>query len=145
MYLNSLFPLYFLTICSCPVALWQPAVFYSVLILHLRTHSIHKRKNFKEFQQSFWGLLFVLLSVLCLVTIHGANYNKNNTVKRNCVFFSVRIIVYILCWNMLTFPLFFQSCSSLLFQSSFQKAFQTLFKVLLPTWKTVLRLSNSQQ
>ena len=40
---------------------------------------------------------------------------------------------------------FFQSCSSTLLQSSFQKTLQTLFKFLLQTWKANLHISNCQQ
>jgi hypothetical protein len=41
--LNSLPTLYFLGMCLCPVTLWQLSVFYSFLVLYLRTHSILKR------------------------------------------------------------------------------------------------------
>jgi len=45
-----------------------------------------------------------------------------------------RIIVCILCSNMLTLPkLFIQSCSSVLLQSAFQKELQTIFNVLVYT------------
>jgi len=72
---------------------------------------------------------------------------KSNT-DQNIVLFcwSGRIIVYFLGFNMLTFfKIIFHLCSSVLLQSSFQKAFQTSFHVLLQTWKPDLQILNYQQ
>ena len=135
MCLNSLFPVYFLSVCWCSVTLWQPTVFYSVLVLYLRTQSILKRKNLKELQQPFCDLLlfcnqfcaFSQRTVQLIVKLISFNWNCG-------ICLSERNIVCILSCNVLTFhQSFFHSCSSVVFQPSTEKAFQALLKVLLQT------------
>jgi len=96
MCLNSLFPVYFLRFCWCSVTLWQPAVFYCVPVLSLRTHSILKRKNLKELEQSFcdflpfrnqYGVLpqytaqltikVITFKFNCIILVEGKNYFRH--------------------------------------------------------------------
>jgi len=52
----SLFPLYLFIMFLCSVTLWQPAVFYSVLVPYLRTHRTLKPtyiKDCKHYNQTY--------------------------------------------------------------------------------------------
>ena len=104
MCLKSLLPVYFLSLCWCSVTLWQPTVFYSVLVLHLRTHSILKQKNLKELQQAVWGLL-----LFCNQCCALSQYTVQRTIQvipwnRNCgILVEWKNIVYNLSFKLLTF------------------------------------------
>jgi hypothetical protein len=82
MFLNSLLPLYFLSMCLCSVTLWQLTVFYSVLC-PLSQYTQHPQaKELKRSSTIILWLTLVLQSVLYLVTVHGATYNKLNIVQK---------------------------------------------------------------
>ena len=145
--LKYLFPVYVSNFCWCSVTLWEPAMFNSVLVLYLRTHSILKRKNVKELQQSFRELLLFCNKLCALSYITVQLTIKTIPFKSKC---SILVEWKNYCLHFVLqhayIPLtIFQSCSSVHFQASFQKAFQALFEVLLQTWKPDLRLSNCLQ
>jgi len=101
-----LFPLYLRLIFLCSVTLWQPAVFYSVLVLYLRTHGILKPAyiiDCKHYNHTYcyFGNQFSALSDYIVSTYNEQNISlKMNGVQlvgwnNYCVHF---------CFNMLTFP-----------------------------------------
>jgi hypothetical protein len=104
MCLNSLFPVYFHSMCWCSVTVWQPTVFYSILVLYLRTQSILKRKNLKELQQPFCDLL-LFCNQFCAFSQRTVQLTvKLISFSWNCdICLSERNIVCILSCNVLTF------------------------------------------
>jgi hypothetical protein len=67
--------------------------------------------------------------IACLVYFKGATYNKTQRIVHFC--WGKWFMVYIFWLKMLNFhKFFFQSSNPVIYQSSIQKAFQTLFKVL---------------
>jgi hypothetical protein len=109
------------------VTLWQPAVFYSVLVLYLRTQNILKPtylNDYKHYSQTYccFGNQFSALSDYI-----GSTYKEKKLPFKRIVLnrWGARFIVCIFCLNMLTLSsFFFYSYSSMLFQSSFQKEFR---------------------
>ena len=147
MRLKVLLPLYVFSLCWCSVTLRQPALFYKVLVSYLRTHSIFKRKNLKELRQSFRELLLFWNHLCALSHITVQLTIKVIPFKRNCGIFVQwkNYCLHFLLQHVYISLIFLQSCNSLLPQSSFQKALQALFAVLLQTWKPDSHLSNSLQ
>ena len=74
-----LFPLYVIIMFLFSVKLWQPAVFYSDLVLYLRTHSILKPtyiKDCKHYNQTYYnfGNHFSALSDYIVSTYNEKKY-----------------------------------------------------------------------
>jgi hypothetical protein len=144
---NCLRLLYFFSVYLCSVILWQPAVFYIVLVLYLRTHNTLNRTSVKSCKYysrpdcSFCNNFCALSQFAVQLTIKAVPFTMNCDISVGWKIYCVHFVSQHAYITSILFPV----CSSVLLQSSFQKALQTLFKLLLYTEKSDLKNLNSQQ
>jgi len=76
---SSVLTHYVLVFC---VTLWQPAVFYSVLVLYLRTHSILKSTYIKDCKQYNKKFCHFHNQFSALSHYIGSTYKERNTFEK---------------------------------------------------------------
>ena len=81
---SSVLTHYVLVFC---VTLWQPAVFYSVLVLYLRTHSIHKPTYVNACKHYIRAYFFLVISFVSCHNILVQLTMKCHTVQKELWYF----------------------------------------------------------
>ena len=137
---------YVLVFC---VILWQSAVFCSVLVLYLRTQNTLNLTSVKscKYYSRTYSCFYNHFCALSIYTVQLTSTIKVTPVKMNC---GISMGWKDYCGHFVLQHAhvnlnFFHSYSSVKLQSSFQKALQNSFHLLLQTWKPNIQISNSQQ
>ena len=95
-----LFLLYLLIMFLCSVTLWQPAVFYSVLVLYLRTQSILKPtylKDCKHYNQTYCYFVNQFSALSDYIILFPLTMNRNSFEKELCSIGGVEQLLCAFC------------------------------------------------
>jgi len=144
-----LFLLYLLIMFLCSVTLWQPAVFYSVLVLYLRTQSILKPtylKDCKHYNQTYCYFVNQFSALSDYIILFPLTMNRNSFEKELCSIGGVEQLLCAFCVSTcLHYLNFFTRLQFSSVSVSISEGVLNFISHAVVNTKTRLKISNAQQ